>query len=134
MGAYFVIPFVSLNLAIRNLMISDNAMLGVFQAAFSVFFLIAKNCLTTGKAPRIYENSSQTGHRKTLWTTRMCRRGCNLCIGLYWAITTHPSGLGLRRIRSHSVECHLGSMWSVLRNENRWQLFLTVEMNSLMIG
>jgi hypothetical protein len=133
MGAYFLVPFVSLNVAIRNSRISDNTRLDLLQAAFSVFFRMAKNYPTTGKGPGIYENSSQTGHRKTLWTKGMCQRGCNLCIGLYWAITTHPRDLALGRIGSHSVECHFGTTRSLLRNENRWQRFLSAEVDSLLV-
>jgi hypothetical protein len=133
MGAYFLVPFVSLNMAIRNSMISHDTRLGLLQAAFSVFFRMAKNYPATGKVPGIYENSTQTGHRKTLWTKGMCERGCNLCIGLHWAITTHPSDLALGRIGSHSVECHFGTTRSLLRNENRWQRFLSAEVDSLMV-
>jgi hypothetical protein len=133
MGAYFLVPFVSLNLAIKKSVISDNTRLGLLQAEFTVFFRMAKNYPTTGKAPGIYEGSIQPEHRKTLWTKGMCQRACNLCIGLCWAITIHPNDLALGRIGSHSVECHFGSTRSVLTNENRWPRFLSAEIDSLMV-
>jgi hypothetical protein len=51
--ASFLVPFMSLNLVIRNSRDSNNTRVGLLQATFSVFFRMAKNYPTTSKAPGI---------------------------------------------------------------------------------
>jgi hypothetical protein len=55
-GAYYMLPFVSLNLAIRNPAISIDTRTDLLQAAFLAFFRMAKQRPMTGKGAGIYEN------------------------------------------------------------------------------
>jgi hypothetical protein len=103
-GAYFFLPLAVLNLVIRCDRLSSGARLNLIQTAFSVFFKVTKEFRATGNSHGIYEASSDGNHRKTFWTKKMCMRGCNLCIGLFWAISTFGEGLALGRIGRHSVE------------------------------
>jgi hypothetical protein len=132
-GAYFLLPFVSLNLAIRNEMISKGTRLNLIQAAFFIWFKMAKDYPQTGKACGIYESHSKSTERKTLWTRTMLQRGCNLCVGLYWAITSLGDFLALGRIGTHSLECHFGTTRSVLRGDTRWESFLSAQVDAMFV-
>jgi hypothetical protein len=132
-GAYFMMPFVCLNLAVRNTKLGDATRLCLIQIAFLLFFRMAQNFPQTGKAYGIYSSSREHTDRKTLWSKNMCTRGCNLCIGLNWAIRTHPEFLALGRIGSHSLESHFGMTRSVLRGETRWLRFLSAEVDAILI-
>jgi hypothetical protein len=131
-GVYFFMPFVALSLAIRNDLISRGTRLGLIQLAFSIFFKMIKQFPQTGESSGLYEVGKH-GQRKTLWTRVMCVRGCNLCIGLYWAINEYPEGLRLGRIGSHSVECLFGTTRSMLRGDTRWGRFLGAEVDAIMV-
>jgi hypothetical protein len=131
-GVYFLMPFVALNLAIRNNLISIDTRLHLIQVAFSIFFQMIKEYPETGVNQKIYEQSSKAGQRKTLWTQVMCVRACNLCIGLYWAIKTFPDSLALRRIGTASVECLFGTTRSGLRGDTRWERFLGREVDAII--
>jgi hypothetical protein len=120
-------------LSIRNPAVSNDAQTDLLQAAFLAFFRMAKHCPITGKGPGIYENSNQSGHGKKPWTKSMCQRGCGLCIGLYWAIKTHPTDLALRRIGSHFLEFHFPSTRSVFRDEMRWKRFLSAKVDASLV-
>jgi hypothetical protein len=133
LGTYFLMPFVALNLAIRNDLISRETRLGLIQVAFSIFFRMLKEYPTTGDGFGIYEMSRTVGHRKTLWTQVMCIRACNLCVGLYWALRNFANSLPLGRIGTHSVECHFGTTRSQLRGDTRWSQFLGRQVDSVMI-
>jgi hypothetical protein len=131
-GVYFFMPFVALNLAIRNGWISTVTRLDLIEVAFSIFFRMLKEYPLTGDAYRIYEISRAPHCRKTLWTHVMCIRACNWCIGLYWALKTFDS-LPLGRIGTHSVECHFGTTRSLLRGDTRWKQFLGKQADSIII-
>jgi hypothetical protein len=131
-GVYFLMPFVALNLAIRNDLLSQVTRLQLIQLAFSIFFRMLKNYPETGEGLGIYEVSRDPAVRKTLWTETMCIRSCNLCVGLYWAIQTFPDSLPLGRIGTHSVECHFGTTRSMLRGDTRWDQFLGREVDACL--
>jgi hypothetical protein len=130
-GVYFLMPYVALNLAIRNDLLSRATRLHLIQVAFSIFFRMLKDYPATGQHAGIYEKGADPSLRKTLWTVAMCTRACNLCVGLYWAIETFDC-LPLGRIGTHSVECHFGTTRSMLRGDTRWDHFLGREVDSIL--
>jgi hypothetical protein len=133
-GAYFLLPFVALNLAVRNPVLTNGTRLDLIQAAFHVFFSMIKNYPRTGARAGIYEaGRAGTDVKKTFWTKNMCIRACNLCVGLTWAITTTPDYLALGRIGTHSMECLFGTTRSVLRGDTRWEKFLSAEVDAMMV-
>jgi hypothetical protein len=131
-GVYFFMPLVALNLAIRNELISKETRLQLIQVAFSIFFRMKKSFPDTGKKFGIGNNVVQNVNRQTLWSREMCTRGCNLCVGLYWAIITFPNCLPLGRIGTHSVECLFGTTRSMLRGDTSWGHFLGTEVDAIM--
>jgi hypothetical protein len=66
----------------------------------------------------------------------MCRRACNICIGLYWAMTKYGGQpdfeLALNRIESHSVECHFGLTRSRLKGDTQWKQFFAAQIMAVM--
>jgi hypothetical protein len=93
---------------------------------------MAKEYPKTGALAGIYEQSSDPGQRKTLWTQIMCKRGCNLCIGLYWAITHLSGRLPLGRIGTHSVECLFGTTRCSLRGDTGWKRFISAQVDAII--
>jgi hypothetical protein len=67
----------------------------------------------------------------------MCKRACNLCVGLYWSITKWSDGpcfpLALGRVSSHPVECHFGTTRSTLDGDTRWDSFFNAEIGAILI-
>jgi hypothetical protein len=112
LGVYFLPPFVSLNLAVRNSCISVQIRQGLIQVAFHLFLSTFWHYLATGVSAGISEQKCVSCRRVTLWTKAICTRGCNLCIVLYWVFRTYKESgnleLALGRIGSHLCECHFG--------------------------
>jgi hypothetical protein len=75
--------------------------------------------------------------RKTRRTQCMYRRACNVCIGLYWALTKYGARpdfhLAPNRIRSHSIECHFGMIRSALKGDPRWDEFLAAQIKAAVL-
>jgi hypothetical protein len=140
-GGYFLAPFVALSLALRNESLGVRARLDLVQVAFSFFFTTLTNYPECGKKAGITEKTVEGCRRKTFWTQAMCRRACNTCVGLYWAIQKyctpeyHASGfqLSLNRIGSHSVECHFGMTRSVLNGDPRWIRFFSAQVKAVIV-
>jgi hypothetical protein len=136
-GAYFLLPFVCLNLATRNPLLHPETRLSLLSTAFDIFFSYVTNYPDTGLQSGISERTITGGERKTFWTRIMCKRACNLCVGLYWSITewlhdpTYP--LALDRISSHPCECHFGMTRSTLKGDTRAERFLNAEINAVLI-
>jgi hypothetical protein len=90
------------------------------------------------KVPReIWENNVAGATKLTLWTKNMCKRGCNLCVLVYWAIMRwdlagRPFPLALGRIGTHSVECFFGMIRSLLRGDTRFELFESTEVRAVL--
>jgi hypothetical protein len=105
--------------------------------AFSVFFEAYKKFPKTGKKAKIYIQGAR-GTKKTFWSKMQLKRGCNLCVGLYWAIDTWGETqwgfcLALCRIGSHSCECHFGLTRSTLNGDPRWKRFLAAQVTAALI-
>jgi hypothetical protein len=136
-AAWFMLPFVSLNQAVRNSRISVLTRLTLIGVAFSVFFDAFKKYPKTGKKAKIYIKGRR-GTKKTFWSYMQLKRGCNLCVGLYWAIETWGETqwgfcLALSRIGSHSCECHFGLTRSTLNGDPRWERFLAAQVTAALI-
>jgi hypothetical protein len=80
-GAYFLLPYVALSLAMRNELLSVDTRLGLFEVAFQVFFDYVQHFPKTSRS-KISEKTVKGCKRKTFWTRIMCERACNLCVGL----------------------------------------------------
>jgi hypothetical protein len=122
-AAYFMLPWVALNLAVRNPAITVETRLSLIDVAFTVVFDVFHNYPETGKTAGIVQGG-KPNDVKTFWSQLVCERGCNLCVGLYWAIerwghTQIGFCLALARIGSHSCECHFGITRSTLNGEVR---------------
>jgi hypothetical protein len=135
-AAYFLLPFVALSLATRNEELSVEMRLALLEAAFQVFYdYVQLFPNTSGK--KISEKTVKGCPRKTFWTRIMCKRACNLCVGLYWSIIKwreDPSfPLALDRVSSHPVECHFGTTRSTLDGDTRWESFLNAEISAILI-
>jgi hypothetical protein len=76
-AAYFILPFVTLNLAMRNPRFSVETRKSLIAIAFNIFFAMIKTFPGIGFKFQLFEidGSEKT---KTFWTTTMCRRACNL--------------------------------------------------------
>jgi hypothetical protein len=127
-GAYFMLPFVCLNLAVRNPRLCSTTRLDLIETAFFVFFSMKRNYPKDANGQGFFINGT-----KTFWTDVMCTRACNLCVALYWAISTYGAGLSLGRIGTHPVECLFGTTRSVLRGDNRWERFLAAEADAMLV-
>jgi hypothetical protein len=140
-GGFFMAPFVALSLAVRNEALGMAARLVLLQVAFSFFFAMMKDFPKCGAKKGITENNTKDSPRQTLWTKAMCRRACNLCVGLYWAIQKFctpeymASGfrLALNRIGTHPVECHFGMTRSTLNGDPRWDRFFSAQVKAVLI-
>jgi hypothetical protein len=136
-GAYFLLPFVCLNLATRNPYLDPRARLELLSTAFEVFFDYAKNYPKTGPHLNLSVRTITSCSRKTFWTQIMCKRACNLCVGLYFEIfewMNHPTfPLALGRISSHPCECHFGTVRSTLNGDTRAKSFVRAEINAVLI-
>jgi hypothetical protein len=123
-GAYFLLPFVALSLALRDRVLSMQARMVLLQVAFPAFFEYVKHYPECGWSSGIYEITVAGCQRKTLWTKSMCRRGCNACLGIFWALKKYGGNgecqLSLSRIGSHSLECHFGMIRSTLNGDPPW--------------
>jgi hypothetical protein len=134
-------PFVALSLAVRNEALGMAARLVLLQVAFSFFFAMMKEFPKCGATKGITENKTKDSPRQTLWTKAMCRRACNLCVGLYWAIQKFCTPeymaagfkLALNRIGTHPVECHFGMTRSTLNGDPRWERFFSAQVKAVMI-
>jgi hypothetical protein len=119
-GMYFFMPFVAINLAIRREVLSLDTRLNLLGSAFDVFFKMMKE-FPPSRGRGALKQIGPASQRKTLWTQTMCVRMCNLCVGLYHAITQWGSDPGFRlalgRIVSHTVECHFGMTRSTCRGD-----------------
>jgi hypothetical protein len=135
-ACYYMLPYVCLNLALRNRFLPPGQRLDLIQIAFIAFFEQFKNYPETGQDAGIWENGGENCPRKTFWTKMMCVRACNLCVALYSAIRRNlfePIDLALGRIGSHSVECFFGTTRSQLRGDTRWEKFLKAELKTVLI-
>jgi hypothetical protein len=90
----------------------------------------------TGLQFHLYEigGSDKT---KTFWTKAMCKRACNLCVGLGWALIKWGDRddfwLALSRISSHPVECHFGMTRSTLAGDVRWTRFFAAQVTASLM-
>jgi hypothetical protein len=140
-GGFFMAPFIALSLAVRNESLGMDARLVLLQVAFSFFFGMMQHYPPTGAQQGITENKVKECPRQTLWARSMCRRACNLCVGLYWAIQkfTGPEyramgfELALNRIGTHPVECHFGMTRSTLNGDPRWERFFSAQVKAVLI-
>jgi hypothetical protein len=136
-AAYWMSPFVALNVAVRNTKITIEARLSFIQTAFSVFWDMVKDYPATGADAKIWE-SGAAGLPKTFYTHVVLKKGCNLCVGLYWAIdrwgyTQWGFCLALSRIGEHACECHFGMTRSTLNGDVRWARFLQAQVIASLI-
>jgi hypothetical protein len=114
-GAYFLLPFVCLSLAARDPHLSVETRLGLLETAFYVFFQLNQyfpKCETgQGRAEKAMAGCAP----RTLWAKNMCRRACNLCLEIEYAIlmvlgrSDGEIQLAVQRIGSHDCECHFGT-------------------------
>jgi hypothetical protein len=136
-GAYYMLPFVCLRLAVMTDGMTPELRLDLLCIAFRMFFKMKVEYPATGAANGIYEVGKRAGQKKTLWTQEVCCRGCNLCVALAWIIGRYQSlGIGqlaLNRIGTHSVECLFGTTRSVLRGDTRWERFLSAQVDAALI-
>jgi hypothetical protein len=137
-GQFFMLPFVSLNLAIRNPSLKPEARLSLIQVAFRCFRSMLANYPVTGVKHDIVEIESRSCPKKTIWSTSMCIRGCNLCVALFssirkWMTSDDGFQLALGRIGTHSVECHFGITRSSLRGEARLEKFVSAQVTAVLI-
>jgi hypothetical protein len=135
--AYWMSPFVALNCAVRNPKLAIPSRLGLIQSAFTVFWDMAKDYPPTGADAKIWE-VGDASLPKTFWTHVVLKRGCNLCVGLYWAIdrwghTQWGFCLALSRISEHACECHFGMTRSTLNGDIRWTRFLQAQVIAALI-
>jgi hypothetical protein len=136
-AAYFMLPWVALNLAVRNPTFTVETRLSLIEVAFTVFFDVFHNYPETGHEAGILQQG-KPDELKTFWSILVCQRGCNLCVGLYWAIerwghTQFGFCLALARIGSHSCECHFGITRSALNGETRWCRFVAAQVTASLI-
>jgi hypothetical protein len=136
-AAYFMLPWVALNLAVRNPTFTVETRLSLIEVAFTVFFDVFHNYPETGHDAGILQQG-KPDELKTFWSILVCQRGCNLCVGLYWAIerwghTQFGFCLALARIGSHSCECHFGITRSALNGETRWCRFVAAQVTASLI-
>jgi hypothetical protein len=140
-GGFFMAPFVALSLAVRNEALGIAARLDLLQVAFSFFFGMMQQYPKCGAQKGITENKTKESPRQTLWARAMCRRACNLCVGLYWAIRKYCAPeylnagfqLALNRIGTHPVECHFGMTRSTLNGDPRWERFFAAQVKAVII-
>jgi hypothetical protein len=141
-AAYFMVPFVALDLAVRNPALTVPARQGLIETAFSAFFDMAIEYPNTGSRcrPGYHHKIVEVGARtlvKTLWTRTVLKRGCNLCVGVWWSLArwgcTEGFFLALSRIGSHSCECHFGITRSMLSGDTRWNRFLSAQVTAALI-
>jgi hypothetical protein len=135
-AAYYFLPFVALNLAIRNPELSKSLRLDLIKVAFNVFYGMRADYPRTGGKTGVVQNKTKKCGLLTLWTRQVCERGCNLCIALYWAIdtcTTVGIPLGMNRIGTHPVECHFGTTRSALCGEGKIQRFWQAETDACIV-
>jgi hypothetical protein len=135
-GAYYLLPFVAISLAARNPHLPVATRLALLEIAFEIFFDYIREYPDTSTS-KISEKTKKGCTRKTLWTRIVCKRACNLCVGLYWAISEWAKETGfplaLDRISSHPVECHFGTTRSTLDGDTRWESFLNAEISAILI-
>jgi hypothetical protein len=90
------------------------------------------------QGPRIGEIRSAGVEKLTFWTKNQCKRGCNLCVALYWVILVwmeleKPFPLALARIGTHSIECYFGMIRSLLGGDVREEFFRFVQIKAIQI-
>jgi hypothetical protein len=123
-GVYFMLLFVAVSFALRNLVLSMQARMVLLRVAFTAFFEYVKHYPEGGWSSRIYEITVAGCQRKTLWTKSMYRRGCKTCLGIFWALKKYCGNgecpLALSRIGSHSLECNFGMTRNTLNGDPRW--------------
>jgi hypothetical protein len=136
-GIYFLLPFIALSFALRNSVLSMQACLVLLQVAFTAFFEYINHYPECGYSSSIDEITVAGCRCKTLWTKSMCRRGCNTCLGIFWALQKYGGNgefqLALNRIRSHSLECHFGMTRSTLNGDPRWGRFFSSQVKAVII-
>jgi hypothetical protein len=135
-AAYFLLPFVALNLAVRNSEMTVDTRKGLIQIAFTVFFEMALNYPETGREHGIYARCGP--HTiKTFWTIGMLKRACNYCVGVYWALCkwglSQEFWLALARIGSHPVECNFGMTRATLNGDPSWKRFFAAQVNAALV-
>jgi hypothetical protein len=137
-AAFFMLPFVCLNLAVRCPTVTIETRRELLDCAYRCFKSYLDTYPATGVAAGITEIENQKCDKKTLWTKNMCVRACNLCVGLYWACDlwtedgcAYPLALG--RIGSHSCECHFGMTRSMLRGDTRYQQFFWAQVRAVLV-
>jgi hypothetical protein len=134
--AYFMLPFVCLNLGMRNPKMTVGTRQGLVQTGFSVFFDMATHYPATGQGQGIYEKCGPAGV-KTFWTQTMLKRACNLCVGVCWALDkwgfSPDFWLALGRIGTHPVECHFGITRSTLNGRTDWDRFLQAQVAASLV-
>jgi hypothetical protein len=136
-GAYFLLPFVALSLALRNPVLSMQVRMVLLQVAFTAFFEYVKYYPECGWSSGIYEITVAGCQPKPLWTKSMYRRGCNPCLGIFWALKNYGGNgkfqLAFNRIGSHSLECHFGITRSALNGDPQWDRFLSSQVKAVII-
>jgi hypothetical protein len=137
-GGYFMLPFVSLRLAVMTEALAAETRLGLLSVTFYMFFKMMEEYSCTGVEGGIDEINKRAGVRKTLWTKEVCCLGANLCVALAWLIRDYAAlgiqFLALNRIGTHPVECLFGTTCSVLRGDTWWERFLSAQVDAVMIG
>jgi hypothetical protein len=90
------------------------------------------------KTPKFGETRRKGVEKLTFWTRNMCRRGCNLCVILYWVILVWmeqgmPYPLALARIGTHSIECYFGMIRSLLAGDVREEVFRFMQVKAIQV-
>jgi hypothetical protein len=126
-GAYVLLYFAAVSLAVRQQGIRVQIRLALIQTAFSVCFKMATEYSSTGRWFGISERTESCCPRKTRWTKQMCVRAFNPGGGLHWVVKHCGSSkelwLGECRIGSHSVECHFRTTRNTLNAHPRWERY-----------
>jgi hypothetical protein len=133
MAADFTLPFVALNIALRNTKLTVETRMGLIRTAFIVFFEMAINYPRTGHGRGIDERGGPNDV-KTSSTRALLKRVCNLCVGIDWLL--HKWGmsgefwLALARLETHPVECNFGTTRSTLNGDLNWTRFFAAQLTA----
>jgi hypothetical protein len=65
-------------------------------------------------------------------TGNRLNRTMNLCVGLYYAIKHFGTNLALGRIGSHALECQIGTVRAVLRQDDRLDHWVSAEAAAIL--
>ena len=133
-AAYYILPFMCMNEAIRSQAFTIEERKRFLCIAFQVFRIHFHEYETFHNNP-LFSGSYSNQRIGTLFADiTFIRRCINTIIGITYALSLESIQLGLERIGTHCLECFFGYMRICTRNDNSFDRSMHAAIKSLLIS